>query len=112
MMLHDKRLPIWADSAEPKSIEEIRRAGFNIKAVVKGADSINFGISVLQQKEMLVTKSSVNLIKEFRSYSWDVDKVGKKLNKPIDSMNHGIDALRYFAMMSLSIRKPRKIILG
>jgi phage terminase large subunit len=112
MMLHDKRLPIWADSAEPKSIEEIRRAGFNIKAVVKGADSINFGISVLQQKDILITKSSVNLIKEFRSYSWDVDKVGKKLNKPIDSMNHGIDALRYFAMMALSIKKPRKIILG
>jgi phage terminase large subunit len=112
LMSHDKRLPIWADSAEPKSIEEIRRAGYNIKAVVKGADSINFGISVLQQRQMLITKSSVNLIKELRAYSWDVDKTGKKLNKPIDSMNHAIDALRYFAMMALSIRKPRKLILG
>ena len=112
LMNQDKRLPIWADSAEPKSIEEIRRAGFNIKPVVKGADSITFGISVLQEKEMLITKSSINLIKELRAYSWDSDKTGKKLNKPIDSMNHAMDALRYFAMMALAIKKPRKIVLG
>jgi len=112
LMKQDKRLPIWADSAEPKSIEEIRRAGFNIKPVVKGADSITFGISVLQEKEMLITKSSINLIKELRAYSWDSDKTGKKLNKPIDSMNHAMDALRYFAMMALAIKKPRKIVLG
>ena len=112
LMKQDKRLPIWADSAEPKSIEEIRRAGFNIKPVVKGADSITFGISVLQEKEMLITKSSVNLIKELRAYSWDSDKTGKKLNKPIDNMNHAMDALRYFAMMALAIKKPRKIVLG
>jgi len=111
MMKQDKRLPIWADSAEPKSIEEIRRAGFNIKPVVKGADSINFGISVLQQKEILVTKSSTNLIKELRNYSWDTDKTGKKLNRPIDDYNHAIDAMRYFAMMGLSIRKSRNVII-
>lgn len=99
LMNHDKRLPIWADSAEPKSIEEIRRAGFNIKSVEKGKDSIVYGISVLQDKDILVTKPSINLIKELRSYSWDTDKAGKKLNKPIDDFNHAIDALRYFAMM-------------
>lgn len=99
LMTQDKRLPIWADSAEPKSIEEIRRAGFNIKSVEKGKDSIVYGISVLQDKEILVTKPSINLIKELRSYSWDKDKAGKKLNKPIDDYNHAIDALRYFAMM-------------
>ena len=111
LMSHDKRLPIWADSAEPKSIEEIRRAGYNIKAVVKGADSISFGISVLQQRQMLITKSSVNLIKELRAYSWDTDKTGKKLNKPIDTMNHAIDALRYFSMMQLAIKPTRKVII-
>ena len=111
LMQHDKRLPIWADSAEPKSIEEIRRSGYNIKAVVKGPDSITFGISVLQQRQMLITKSSVNLIKELRAYSWDTDKTGKKLNKPIDSMNHAIDALRYFAMMQLAIKPTRKVII-
>ena len=109
LMNQNRIMPIWADSAEPKSIEEIRRAGFNIKPVVKGADSINFGISVLQQKEILITKSSTNLIKELRNYSWDVDKTGKKLNKPIDSYNHAIDALRYFAMMQLSIKQNRAV---
>jgi phage terminase large subunit len=111
LMKQDKRLPIWADSAEPKSIEEIRRAGFNIKPVVKGADSINFGISVLQERNLLVTKQSTNLIKELRNYSWDTDKTGKKLNRPIDDYNHAIDAMRYFAMMGLSIRKSRKVII-
>jgi phage terminase large subunit len=111
LMKQDKRLPIWADSAEPKSIEEIRRAGFNIKPVVKGADSINFGISVLQERNLLVTKQSTNLIKELRNYSWDTDKTGKRLNRPIDDYNHAIDALRYFAMMGLSIRKARKVII-
>ena len=102
-MDQDKRFPIYADSAEPKSIEEIRRAGFNIKPVVKGKDSISFGIAILQEKEILVTKSSTNLIKEFRAYSWDTDKTGKRLNKPIDEMNHAIDALRYFAMSHFKI---------
>ena len=111
MMKQERTAPIWADSAEPKSIEEIRRAGYNIKSVVKGPDSINFGISVLQQKEILVTKSSTNLIKELRNYSWDTDKAGKKLNRPIDDYNHAIDALRYFAMMGLSIRKARNVII-
>lgn len=111
LMKQDKRVPIWADSAEPKSIEEIRRAGFNIKAVVKGADSINFGISVLQQRDILVTKQSTNLIKELRNYSWDTDKTGKRLNRPIDDYNHAIDALRYFAMMGLAIKQPRKMII-
>jgi phage terminase large subunit len=111
LMKQDKRLPIWADSAEPKSIEEIRRAGFNIKPVVKGADSINFGISVLQERNLLVTKQSTNLIKELRNYSWDTDKTGKRLNRPIHDYNHAIDAMRYFAMMGLSIRKSRKVII-
>ena len=102
-MDQDKRFPIYADSAEPKSIEEIRRAGFNIKPVTKGKDSISYGIAILQEKDILITKSSTNLIKELRSYSWDTDKTGKRLNKPIDEMNHAIDALRYFAMSHFKI---------
>lgn len=110
-MQHDRRAVIYADSAEPKSIEEIRRAGFNIKPVSKGADSINFGITVLQEQEMLVTSNSTNLIKELRSYCWDKDKTGKVLNKPIDYLNHAMDALRYFAMMELTTKR-NKIIIG
>jgi len=92
---------IYGDSAEPKSIEEIYRSGFNIKPVLKGSDSVKFGIQILQDYKLLVTKESTNLIKELRAYTWDTDKTGKQLNSPIDSFNHCIDAMRYLAMMEL-----------
>ena len=106
----DQRSLIYADSAEPKTIEEIRRSGFNIHPTVKGADSINFGISILQEQKVLVTSESVNLIKELRNYIWDKDKNGAKLNKPIDDWNHGIDAIRYFAMMALKKKSEGFVI--
>jgi phage terminase large subunit len=96
-------VPIYADSAEPKSIEEIRRYGKTIKAVTKGKDSINYGIDVMQRQSYLVTSKSVDLIKELRSYTWDTDKQGTRLNKPIDHFNHGIDALRYHEMETLGL---------
>lgn len=96
---------VYADSAEPKSIEEIRRTGKIIKPVTKGSDSINFGIQVMQDQEYLVTSRSTNLIKEFRSYCWDEDKTGKRLNKPIDQWNHAIDAVRYHEMMSIGLKR-------
>jgi len=99
---------IYADSAEPKSIEEIYRSGFNIKPVLKGADSIKFGIQILQEYKLFVTKESTNLIKELRSYTWDKDKTGKSLNTPIDDYNHAIDALRYLAMMELKKKQEFK----
>jgi phage terminase large subunit len=102
-----KRLPknviVYADSSEPKSIEEIRRLGITIKGVTKGKDSINYGIDVMQRQEYLITNQSVDLIKELRSYIWDTDKTGRRLNKPIDFNNHGIDALRYHEMETLGI---------
>lgn len=102
-----KELPnnvvIYADSAEPKSIEEIRRYGKTIKAVTKGKDSINYGIDVMQRQNYLVTSNSGNLIKELRSYCWDTDKTGMRLNKPIDHFNHAIDALRYHEMETLGL---------
>jgi phage terminase large subunit len=97
-------IPIYADSAEPKSIDEIRRYGKTIKGVTKGKDSINYGIDIMQQQDYLVTKDSTNLIKELRSYIWDTDKQGVKLNKPIDTFNHAIDALRYHEMETIGIR--------
>jgi len=95
---------IYADSSEPKSIEEIRRQGKTIKGVTKGADSINYGIDVMQRQDYLVTKQSTNLIKELRSYCWDVDKQGQRMRKPIDHYNHAIDALRYHEMEALGIK--------
>lgn len=98
-----KHVPVYADSSEPKSIDEIKRFGVTIKGVTKGKDSINYGIDVIQRNEYLVTANSGNLIKELRSYVWDTDKQGKRLNKPIDFNNHAIDAFRYHEMETLGI---------
>lgn len=98
---------IYADSAEPKSIEEIRRHGVRIQGATKGADSIINGITLLQQNNFTVTEASTNLIKELRNYAWDTDKNGVKLNKPIDVYNHCIDAMRYFATMKLKKNSGR-----
>ena len=92
----------WADSSEPRLIEEIRRAGFNIKPVTKGKDSINFGIGVLQNYKIKIPKSCQNLINEFYSYEWETDRFGKILDRPVDFNNHLLDAARYVAMMKLS----------
>ena len=98
----DKSIPIYADSAEPKSIQEIYEFGFNIMPVKKGADSIKFGIDVMKQYKINITADSINGIKELRNYKWLQDKEGKSLNKPVDSFNHFLDALRYSVMMLLS----------
>lgn len=100
----------YADSAEPKSIEEIKRFDKYIKPVTKGRDSINFGIQIMQDQKYLVTLSSTNLIKEFRNYSWDEDKTGKRLNKPIDDWNHAIDAVRYHEMENLGLAKKFTLV--
>ena len=99
---------IWADSAEPRLIEEIYRSGFNIKPVKKGPDSINFGISVLQNFGLVIDKKSTHLIDELYGYEYITDKNGIVLDKPQDFNNHLIDALRYLAMSRLSIKQQNK----
>ena len=88
---------IIADCAEQKSIEEMKRAGIlRIKPSVKGADSIIHGIQKLQQYDIIIHPSCEGIITEFENYSWQKDKQsGEYINKPIDSFNHYIDALRY-----------------
>lgn len=105
-----KERPIFADSAEPKSIDELKLAGIWVKPALKGADSIKYGIDYLQQYELLITASSTNLIKELRNYQWEKDKQGKTLNKPIDAFNHAIDAVRY-AVCELTIPKRKFIVV-
>jgi phage terminase large subunit len=90
---------VWADSSEPKSIDEINAYWWNIKAVVKGPDSIRFGISLVKQRPVYVTARSLNLRKEWKKYIWKTDKNGKPLNEPVDKNNHAIDAWRYCVMM-------------
>jgi len=96
----DRRTEIFADSAEPKSIEELYRMGWNVKPTKKGADSINAGIDVLKRYKLYA--SGANLVKEMRNYKWVEDKNGKLLNKPIDAFNHAIDAMRYATFNKLT----------
>jgi phage terminase large subunit len=102
------KMPCYCDSAEPKSIAELRMYGVNAHAVTKGADSINFGIQIMQEESYLVTSKSLNLINELRKYAWDKDKkTGAKLNKPIDDYNHGIDSWRYHEMETIGLRRNK-----
>lgn len=109
--LKDKPRKIIADSAEPKSIEELRRMGASIEPAQKGKDSVNFGIQVLQRYDMRVTKKSVNLIKELRGYIWAKDKEGNTGKDPIDNFNHAIDGIRYVAMKKLSQNNVGKYLI-
>jgi phage terminase large subunit len=108
------KMPVYCDSAEPKSIAELTKLGVRAFGVTKGADSINFGIQVMQEQDYLVTSKSTNLIKELRKYAWDKDKkTGAKLNKPIDDFNHAIDGFRYHEMETIGLGKSKgKLMFG
>ena len=97
-----RRDEIWADSAEPKSIEELHRMGWNVKPTAKGKDSIMAGIDILKRHKLVVTSDSPNIIKELQNYKWQEDKNGNLLNRPVDKYNHAIDAIRYATFNRLS----------
>jgi len=92
---------IIADSAEPKSIEEIRRAGFNIKPSKKGADSIRKGIDLMRRHKLYIKSDSLNAQKEFRNYKWKTDRDNRTLPVPEDAWNHAVDAVRYCCLNKL-----------
>jgi phage terminase large subunit len=96
----DRREEVFCDSAEPKSIEEIYRMGWNVKPTIKG--SVNIGIDMIRRYKLFVTERSINLIKELRNYKYIEDKNGQLTNKPVDAFNHGLDALRYSVVNRLS----------
>ena len=97
-----RQTEIIADSAEPKSIEELHRQNFNIKGAKKGKDSINMGIDVLRRFKINITKNSTNAINEFKYYKWLTDKNGHVINKPdTNQQDHLIDAVRYVALNKL-----------
>ncbi len=98
---------VIADSAEPKSIDEIRLYGINMMPAVKGAGSISQGIQFVQQQRISVTKRSDNIIKEYRNYLWATDKQGKILNEPEGGLDHALDAIRY-AFTSLAPKQYDK----
>lgn len=87
---------ITADSAEPKSIDELYGLGLKrITSAVKGKDSINNGIQFIQDFEIIIHPKCVNFLTEISNYTWDEDKFGNKINKPVDDFNHLMDAMRY-----------------
>lgn len=86
---------ITGDSAEPKSIDELKGFGLHITGAAKGKDSINSGIQFIQDFEIIIHPRCVNFLTEISNYTWDKDKFGNALNRPIDDFNHLMDAMRY-----------------
>lgn len=95
ILLNLPRALVIADSAEPKSIDEIKSYGVNIVPALKGRGSISQGIQFVQDQQISATKTSTNLIKEYRNYLWQTDRDGKTINEPAVVFNHAMDAVRY-----------------
>lgn len=106
--LEVEREEVWCDSAEPRLIEEIYRAGFNAKPVKKGSDSIRFGINTVKNYKLHVDRKSQNLINELYSYQYASDKYGYVTDIPEGGIDHLLDAMRYVAMMRLSLSASNK----
>lgn len=96
---------ITADSAEPKSIDELKGFNLRVSPAKKGKDSVMNGIQWLQDLEIIVHPRCVNFLTEITNYTWDQDKFGNKINKPIDGFNHLMDAMRYALEQYITERK-------
>jgi len=95
ILCQEQQALVVADSAEPKSIDDLKKRGLNVVGAEKGKDSVRNGIEHVQSLRISMTKRSLNLIKEYRNYMWLVDKNGVKMNVPEDAFNHILDASRY-----------------
>jgi phage terminase large subunit len=98
-----KNLPralVIADSAEPKSIDEIKGYGINIVGAEKGKDSVNNGIQLVQDQRISVTRRSTDILREYKHYAWIMDKEGNSVNEPNHAFSHSMDAIRY-ALVSM-----------
>lgn len=93
--MESPQVTVYADSAEPKSIDEIRAYGVSIHPANKGQGSVNQGIQYIQDQKISVTSRSTNLIHEYRNYMWEKDKNDDYTGKPEDGFNHAMDAIRY-----------------
>lgn len=95
ILLNNPQALVIADSAEPKSIDDIGLYDIEIQAAVKGPDSVRNGIDNVQDQRISVTSRSINIIKEYRNYLWETDKDGRVLNEPEHPFSHSMDAIRY-----------------
>jgi len=94
-------LPVYADSADPRLIDDIHLQGVNVLPVRKYAGSILAGIDKMKTMKLFVTSDSTNLLHEFHNYVWDKDKDGSYINRPVDRENHAVDAVRYYTLYRL-----------
>lgn len=95
ILTNQEKILTIADSAEPKSIDELCSYGHNVIGATKGQDSIRQGIQLLQDQRISITKRSYNIIKEYKGYLWKTDRNGKTLNEPEGGNDHAMDAIRY-----------------
>jgi len=110
ILLNLKKALIIADSAEPKSIDDIKSYQINILPTVKGRDSVRYGINTVQGQNISVTNKSINLIKEYRNYLWQVDRDGRVLQEPEGGLDHGLDAVRYAITSLVPIIKRKEML--
>ena len=103
---------IIADSAEPKSLEELHRLGWNIKPSRKGPDSVRQGIDIMKRHRLHIVGDSPNLTKELRNYKWQTDKNGRNINRPVDTFNHAVDAIRYVCLNKLTTSHSGKYYIS
>lgn len=101
---------VIADSAEPKSIDELKLYGVNVLPAQKGQGSVNQGIQHVQDRRISVTKRSINIIREYRNYLWKTDKDGHTVNVPDVGFDHAMDAVRY-GMESLIPGPPLEVYI-
>jgi phage terminase large subunit len=101
----DRRTPVWADAAEPARIQEIARHGFNIRPAAKGKNSVPAGIALLKSLRIHTTPNNVNFNREIGTYSWEEDRDGNLLDKPLELNDHSIDAFRYAVWSTMKFQK-------
>lgn len=110
ILLNEKRALIVADSAEPKSIDEIKSYGLNVVPCTKGPGSVMQRIQAVQNEKVSITKRSVNVIKEYRNYCWMQDKNGKIINEPEHTFSHSMDAASYAVSTLASVIRRREML--
>ncbi len=106
-----KNVEIYGDSSRPETINEILRAGYNIRPTVKGAGSIKLGIDFLKRYKLKITKTSLNLQKEIKNYKWKTNKDGQILDEPVEFNDHSCDAARYALNSKIQFKQKIKPVI-
>lgn len=112
ILVNQKKAVVIADSAEPKSIDDIKSYQISIIPTIKGKDSVRYGINTVQDQQISVTKNSVNLIKEYRNYLWQMDRDSRILQEPEGGFDHALDATRYAITSLIPVIKRRELVVS